>query len=131
MLRKPTFLFLVIFVAGLVNYTSGMDWNPEADLYQDSVIDWQDVNVMATDWLEGDSYTEAEEPDPTGLLAHYTFDDGTAVNSGSVGAAADGVLYNGAIIEYDAVRDSNVLVLNGGFGYGVSSSMTRMWGGMS
>jgi len=118
MFKKQFFLFSFILLLWPVNNISFAIWNAEADLYQDNVINWLDVEVMGTDWLEGDSYSEAEEPDPAGLLAHYTFDDGTAVNSGSVGAAADGVLYNGANIEYDGVRGNNVLVLNGGLGYG-------------
>ncbi|MBN1908207.1 MAG: LamG domain-containing protein [Pirellulales bacterium] len=54
----------------------------------------------------GVSATQAE------LIAHYTFDDGTAANS-SGKANLDGVLVGNAVIVDDAVRGSKVLELDG------------------
>lgn len=59
--------------------------SPGADLNDDCAVDYLDLQIMAKDWLEGDSTlpTAAAASMATGLLAHYKLDGDVLDSSGS------------------------------------------------
>ncbi|GAG32615.1 unnamed protein product, partial [marine sediment metagenome] len=121
MYKKLICLFCPVLVLWLVGGALAIRCidQPEGDINDDCVVDELDLNVMADDWLDGDYTIVFGEPNTAGLLAYYTFDDGTAVNAGSAGAAADGILMGGASIVYDNGGNgklaSNVLKTDGSY----------------
>ncbi len=66
---------------------------PAADLNDDCVVDYADLEVLIEEWLGSDYLVTPQQPSATGLIAHYTF-DGNA--SDSSGQGNDGAEYGGA-----------------------------------
>ncbi len=56
---------------------------PAGDFNGDCQVDGLDLEVMAADWLEGDSVVSNTAPDPAGLVVYYTFDGNASDSSGN------------------------------------------------
>ncbi len=56
---------------------------PPADLNNDCVVDYLDLETMAANWLETDAVVSNVAPDPAGLVAHYKLDGDASDSSGN------------------------------------------------
>jgi len=68
---------------------------PVADVNDDCVVDYFDLEMMAADWLKTDYVVSTLVPDAAGLVAHYKFDGDASDSSGS---GNDGVLRGPAFV---------------------------------
>jgi len=80
-----------------------------ADFTGDCVIDLEDLDIMTGDWLESEYDVPAEPNSDANLVAHYEFEENLLDSFGGHHGDPCG---NAATV-YDAVRDSNVLSLDG------------------
>ena len=80
------------------------------DLNNDCVVNFKDVNMMASDWLLGDYNDVAVEPNSEHLVALYEFEGNANDSSGN---GLHGTLTGGATTDTDSERAGQVLILNG------------------
>ena len=74
---------------------------PAADLNNDCVVDYLDVETAAADWLKSDSLVATVAPDPAALVAHYKLDGNANDSSGNNnhGAEKGGPTYVAGIFD--------------------------------
>jgi len=68
---------------------------PVADVNDDCVVDYFDIEMMAADWLKTDYVVSTVAPDPAGMMAHYKLDGDASDSSGN---GNDGVLRGPAFV---------------------------------
>ncbi|MHC4494915.1 MAG: LamG-like jellyroll fold domain-containing protein, partial [Planctomycetota bacterium] len=56
---------------------------PDADFNNDCAVNYQDLEIMAGEWLKSDSAAATAAPDTTGLVAHYKLDGNANDSSGN------------------------------------------------
>jgi len=56
---------------------------PAADLDNDCVVDYLDLEIMTADWLKSDSIVSTVAPSDANLVVHYTFDGDASDSSGN------------------------------------------------
>jgi hypothetical protein len=56
---------------------------PSADLNNDCLVNWLDLELMAADWLQSDSTAATVAPDPASLVVYYKFDGNATDSSGN------------------------------------------------
>ncbi|MHC4501184.1 MAG: LamG-like jellyroll fold domain-containing protein, partial [Planctomycetota bacterium] len=79
---------------------------PEGDLNYDCTVDFEDVEIMADEWLEADvNLGEVKEPCDANLVGWWKLDDG----SGSTATDSSGKNHNGTI----QILDANVSWVSG------------------
>jgi len=83
-----------------------------ADFTGDCIVDLNDLDIMTGDWLLSEYDVNAVTPSDANLVALYEFATDANFNDSS-GNNHHGVGVNDVTIVYDAVRDSNVLSLDG------------------
>jgi hypothetical protein len=90
---------------------------PDADLNNDCLVDHLDLEIMAGEWLKGDSAAATAVPDAAALVAHYRFDGnandsspnnyhGTVKGGGSYAAGKSGqALHLDGFDDYVAIQN--------------------------
>ena len=68
---------------------------PIADVNDDCVVNYFDLEMMAADWLKTDYVVSTVAPDPAGMVAHYKLDGDASDSSGN---GNDGVLRGPAFV---------------------------------
>jgi hypothetical protein len=56
---------------------------PDADFNNDCAVNYQDLEIMAGEWLKSDSAAVTAAPDAAGLVAHYKLDGNANDSSGN------------------------------------------------
>jgi len=88
---------------------------PDGDVIEDCIVDYEDVDVMMSDWLDYDYTITPSNPGDSNLVGCWNFDDGTANDSsgkGHHGTIVQSDANTSIEIVYDADLNSNVLDVN-------------------
>jgi len=90
---------------------------PKGDLNNDCTVDFEDVEIMAGEWLESDVFVEVKEPCDANLVGWWKLDEG----SGSTAVDSSGKTHHGTLEVLDvgvswttAAYDGNALEFSGG-----------------
>jgi hypothetical protein len=89
---------------------------PEGDLNNDCTVDFEDVEIMAGEWLESDVLVEVTEPCDANLLGWWKLDEG----SGSTANDFSGKDHHGTLeildvnVSWVSGHDANALEFSGG-----------------
>jgi hypothetical protein len=67
----------------------------KADLNNDGIVDFNDLETTARDWLVSDSNLPVVEPDDTKLVAHWPMNEGTDDTCADIAGGHDGTLKGG------------------------------------
>jgi hypothetical protein len=81
---------IVLYTTRCITALTGYD----GDINQDCVVDYKDLDLLVTDWLDAQSTITTVNPGSTGLIAHWAFDEGTGSTVAESVNSYDGSMYS-------------------------------------